>query len=330
LELRLRIAPDSSGSFLYSVAVKGGEQQPTLLARFEVTVTDEPEAAPPDEDHGRALLIEAGEVGRVADSGEAWVIGDVRPRARFLLGHIEGAWNLPLRDLRVRPFLRAKPILVVGDGHDTERLLSEAVSLAASGFNHVRVLDGGLRAWQRAGRALAGVAPHSERLFTLTPTEALASLGDPKVLWISVTQADRSRTVRALELPTVQRATLDELPRVLAERPRAWAAHPDVSSAKAEPGASDRTGDDHAPHADCILVSSDSDSDYRSIEAQWGSQGGVPVFFVEGGEAGLAQTLGTEARLAQRGTVTIVSGQAVDSVRTGGTGHGRGCCGKVN
>jgi len=430
LDLRLRIAPDAPGDFLYSVVIEGEENQAMLLARFEVTVAEVIKEQASSVLDRQALLIRPDEVTKAAptgevplvtpltrattntsclpalrlpaeasaqagapspvgrerdgvrvqpDSSEGWMIVDVRPRERFLLGHIPGALNLSLRELRLRTFLRSRALLIVADGHDTGCVLDECALLAAAGFTRLRVLDGGLWAWQRSGRELAGMAPQSTRLFALAPAEALPLLGRTNVLWVSIVCPDelgpaepsaseprspspvphgetpspvgRERDgvrgspeltapspspvphggtpspigwerdgVRGLysvsgnyiersspiQLPSVHQSTISGLPELLGEL-QARAAHPE-----------------------CIVVSSDNAANDNEVGLLIGAYVDTPVLFVRGGDAALAEAITMEARLAHRQTVQMVSGRQTDTVRVGGVGRARGCCGRTN
>ncbi|WP_454733221.1 MULTISPECIES: rhodanese-like domain-containing protein [Cupriavidus] len=80
---------------------------------------------------------------------------DVRPSMAYRAGHVPGSrWSIrPVlaRDLAGVP--RDMPLALIGD-EDGVALLA-AAELAALGFGDVSLLDGGMRAWQAAGLALA-------------------------------------------------------------------------------------------------------------------------------------------------------------------------------
>lgn len=81
---------------------------------------------------------------------------DVRSAAEFELGHIHGAYNVPLHLLHehaaeMRSLLDHPVVLVCQSGQRARR--AEEV-LRASGLTVMRVLEGGMNAWQQAGLPL--------------------------------------------------------------------------------------------------------------------------------------------------------------------------------
>ena len=460
LDLRLRIAPDAPGDFLYSVVIEGEENQAMLLARFEVTVAEVIKEQASSVLDRQALLIRPDEVTKAAptgevplvtpltrattntsclpalrlpaeasaqagapspvgrerdgvrvqpDSSEGWMIVDVRPRERFLLGHIPGALNLSLRELRLRTFLRSRALLIVADGHDTGCVLDECALLAAAGFTRLRVLDGGLWAWQRSGRELAGMAPQSTRLFALAPAEALPLLGRTNVLWVSIVCPDELGPAEpsASEPRSPSPVPHGETPSPVGRERDGVRGSPELTAPSPSPvphgetpspigweragvrGSSELTAPSPSPvphggtpspigwerdgvrglysvsgnyiersspiqlpsvhqstisglpellgelqaraaHPECIVVSSDNAANDNEVGLLIGAYVDTPVLFVRGGDAALAEAITMEARLAHRQTVQMVSGRQTDTVRVGGVGRARGCCGRTN
>ena len=97
----------------------------------------------------------------LADSGRQAILVDVRMPARFTTGHIPGAVNIPLRELRAEhPRLEGKgPIIVYSGGwnaaidSDDGLSVASAKKLIAAGYDADRVFDfrGGLDYWQKQG-----------------------------------------------------------------------------------------------------------------------------------------------------------------------------------
>ena len=106
----------------------------------------------------RSPFVEPAKVKARLDAGEDVVIVDVRTEYEFQgsSGHIEGAVNLPLGDLRARILardrdlgdLKGQRILVYCQGET--RAARAARQLRDAGFTRVMVLKGGFRAWRRA------------------------------------------------------------------------------------------------------------------------------------------------------------------------------------
>lgn len=79
---------------------------------------------------------------------------DVRSAPDREQGSLEGALPLGVADLGAKPFLKDKTLVLVGNGRGERELYVACGGLKARGFRDVRVLQGGVPAWQAAGRPL--------------------------------------------------------------------------------------------------------------------------------------------------------------------------------
>jgi rhodanese-related sulfurtransferase len=118
--------------------------------------------------------------------GVSGMVVDLRDRESFLDGHLPGSLNLPLRELRVRRALRARPILLVDQGHAPRRLREICQDFRDLGFTSVEYLAGGVRACVATGVPLEGRRAGQSGVWALPPGEALEMLADPtwSVLWL--------------------------------------------------------------------------------------------------------------------------------------------------
>ena len=106
--------------------------------------------------------IEAGELKRRIDSGQALTIIDVRGTDEFIgpLGHIATARNIPVTDLDSRigelAGLGRAPLVIAC--RTDKRSATAARTLRAAGFTQVGVLRRGMEQWNAAGLPVAGRA----------------------------------------------------------------------------------------------------------------------------------------------------------------------------
>ena len=99
------------------------------------------------------VWIEISELRDRLGRGERPVILDVRGPDEFNgpLGHIEGAWNVPLPEFSSRiPEIKGETGAIVVVCLTDKRSAHAAALLAKSGFLDVAVLRGGMRAWRGA------------------------------------------------------------------------------------------------------------------------------------------------------------------------------------
>jgi rhodanese-related sulfurtransferase len=103
-------------------------------------------------DPGRPATLDAATLRELIDSGRGARILDVRTPAEFETAHIPGAYNVPLDLLRehraeLRAHLDEDVVLVCRSG---ARATQAEQSLAQAGLPNVKVLGGGMLAWQAA------------------------------------------------------------------------------------------------------------------------------------------------------------------------------------
>jgi len=80
----------------------------------------------------------------------AWI--DVRAAADSRAAPIPGALAIPLVELRSKSFLQRSPIVLIGSGRDDADLARACGELRGAGFQQVKLLRGGIRAWVSARR----------------------------------------------------------------------------------------------------------------------------------------------------------------------------------
>lgn len=80
---------------------------------------------------------------------------DVRDGAKFEKSHIPTAINIPLHFIKTKAYLKDMTVILVGNGYDPEKLVSEQKRLSEKGFN-AHIIAGGVAAWQQQGFPLTG------------------------------------------------------------------------------------------------------------------------------------------------------------------------------
>jgi rhodanese-related sulfurtransferase len=95
---------------------------------------------------------------------------DVRSPEDFKRLHIPGSLNIPLHAVKTKGYLKTVVVVLIHKGFQYSLLASECRQIKDRGFK-VRILDGGLPAWERSGNKLVGdllalkdmqiVAPHA-------------------------------------------------------------------------------------------------------------------------------------------------------------------------
>ena len=100
--------------------------------------------------------------GTLFEKAKASAFVDPRPRLSYAEGHIPGAISLPFEDmtLEAKTYLGKYQILVVYDT-DYDDVICRAASkrLMELGFDEVYSLEGGLKAWKKAGNEVESGLP---------------------------------------------------------------------------------------------------------------------------------------------------------------------------
>ncbi|MDD5412016.1 MAG: rhodanese-like domain-containing protein, partial [Methylobacter sp.] len=96
---------------------------------------------------------------------------DTRSAVDFAEFHIEGAMNISTTELRSKPFLRNKSVVLIGNGKAEREQYIECRRLKSTGFRQVNVLRGGMPVWLASGRSVLGQPHNLTELTTLAPSE---------------------------------------------------------------------------------------------------------------------------------------------------------------
>jgi len=141
-----------------------------------------------------ATCLDASSLQELLGSPDGAVVVDVRTPGEYAGVHIEGTHNVPLEVVRQRPgdIVAALPgpvALLCGSGPRSEEA---ARVLSAHGAADVRVIDGGIRAWEaQGGEVVQGrgtwAMERQVRLVagSLVVGGVLASVAVPKAKWLA-------------------------------------------------------------------------------------------------------------------------------------------------
>jgi rhodanese-related sulfurtransferase len=155
---------------------------------------------------------------------------DVRASTAMPSAWIPGAVRLTTAAIESSPLVTGVKIAaLVGDGKDTAVLLHRCDALHKRGFDQMRVLDGGMPAWRRAGGALEGDAASFDRPLLLEERDVdqVMRYGAPTLLFVGVVPTPAWTQARA----RVVRASNQESPRTLLKRIRKQSGDPQIHDA---------------------------------------------------------------------------------------------------
>ncbi len=142
----------------------------------------------------RPTTLDAATLRELIDSGRAPRLLDVRTPAEFETAHVPGAYNVPLDLLKehrdeLRNHLDEDVVLICRSG---ARAAQAERTLAGAGLPNLKILDGGMTAWQAADAPVTRGAPRwdLERQVRLVAgsivlVSILASVFVPGLKWVA-------------------------------------------------------------------------------------------------------------------------------------------------
>ncbi len=102
---------------------------------------------------------------------EGAVLVDTRAPEAFATVRAARSIPMTVASLNRRTDLHGRRLVLMDEGYDPVELLAAVAELRAVGFQDIRVLDGGIAAWLRAGRPVDGVSASSVAAATLGATQ---------------------------------------------------------------------------------------------------------------------------------------------------------------
>ena len=112
-------------------------------------------ATPAQPEPDLSCAIAASDVLSWLDAPDALFV-DTRLPAEHAQFGIRGSVNLAALDLRTKPYLKSKRIVLFGNGKGEQENYRACAQLKRAGFTQVRVLRGGIAMWQLAQQPLVG------------------------------------------------------------------------------------------------------------------------------------------------------------------------------
>ena len=222
---------------------------------------------------GAKLALRVGLLG--SGLAQKAVVIDTRSAERFAWMHIPRSLNLPAFAVKSRTDLRECLLVLVDEGFAPGLLLEETASLRRLGFRHVVVLDGGLAAWIRQGRAVEGTESTPLAVTSLPVSDFMRTRRS--VEWRALEMKSRVPGVAPLEF-AVEVDRPEDLAKVLPVLGQAVAGR----------------------QATRILVVAPDQATCARIEARFGATNPAPIFYLTGGRAALIAYQEEQASLAQQ------------------------------
>ncbi len=143
-----------------------------------------------------ALAISVESVLEKLPKKQKMLLIDVRRREKFEKFNIPGSINIPLFAIKTKPFLKAKPLILINEGYTYTNLERECERLRKSGFN-VWLLNGGLNYWRALGAPLRGDLFSQKALNKISPRNFHAEKDNNSWLMIDVSPS-KSTDARSL------------------------------------------------------------------------------------------------------------------------------------
>lgn len=212
----------------------------------------------------RACLVSLAEAEKIRLKSNSQFV-DVRSPADYERARIADSINIPLHLVKTKPFLRNVNVVLVDHGRASAELAQHCRQLKEAGFRSVAVLDGGLYAWQQAGKPLAGDPMAQARLDRMSAGELFAERLYTGWLVVDVTAkgipADLRKWLPGNIAPARQKSASEQAAAIRALVARQRQANPRLN----------------------VLVVADSDARYERLDTALAKGGTGPVLYLDGG-----------------------------------------------
>ena len=128
-------------------------------------------------------------------------IVDTRPKNDFNNIRIPGSLNFSIHEIKTKPFLKTKPIVLANNGFSTSLLKQECQRLNQMGFN-ASVLTGGLNAWKYRQGPLEGDLSAARSFKNVSPEEFQMENINQNIVIIDATKTkhEKKRFPKAIQL----------------------------------------------------------------------------------------------------------------------------------
>jgi rhodanese-related sulfurtransferase len=190
---------------------------------------------------------------------------DVRSPAEYERARIADSINIPLHLVKTKPFLRTVNVVLVDHGRGSAELAQYCLQLKEAGFRSVAVLDGGLYAWQQAGKPLAGDPQAQARLDRMSAAELFAERLYTGWLVVDATTkgipADLRKWLPGNIAPARHKAASEQAAAIRSLVARQRQANPRLN----------------------VLVVADADARYERLEAALSKGRPGPLLYLDGG-----------------------------------------------
>jgi rhodanese-related sulfurtransferase len=147
--LVVNITPDSIGEFAYEIEIQFEDQ--TVTPWVFIVFANVRAAG-----FGASNYISPTALNDALDRADAPAVIDIRKEGRFREARIPNSLSIPAHAVRFKTWLQSRDLVLVGaceQGGAAEALCSQLMS---TGFRSVKVLEGGIAAWEENGGALDG------------------------------------------------------------------------------------------------------------------------------------------------------------------------------
>ena len=127
----------------------------TLKVRATENSVPPPPPVSQPKKHNPALALSVEAVLQKIKAKDDLTLVDVRPAKDFEASHIPDSINIPLFAIKTKPFLKSKPLILIGEGYAFSRMEQECARLRKTGFP-AWYLYGGLSFWSQRNAPLQG------------------------------------------------------------------------------------------------------------------------------------------------------------------------------
>lgn len=237
------------------------------------------------DDSSQSLYVSAKSLLNELSKNQDFVLIDVRDKNEFEEYHIPDSINIPLYTIKTKGFLRDKRLVLINNGFNLKSLKETGEALVSKGYS-IRILQGGLLAWQKAGGNLIGDAAGIKDINLISSEELFSEISKDSgnIVVINLTSASDNKT--NIDLPgkvNVPVKDIKDIPVIVSDQIKKNGSNPYIN----------------------LLITDKDGGEYETIDHALSEYKDINIFYLRGGTNSYQAFLNKQAMLKNRKKIGV-------------------------
>jgi rhodanese-related sulfurtransferase len=233
----------------------------------------------------QSLYISAKSLLNELSKNQDIVMVDVRDIRDFERFHIPDSINIPLYTIKTKGFLKDKRLVLINNGFNLNSLKEKGEALVSKGYS-IKILYGGLLAWQKAGGNIISDSKSINDINLISSQELYSEISKDSgnIIVINLTNPSENKT--SIDLPGKTDVLVKdkrEIPVMVSDLINKKRANPYMN----------------------LLITNKDGSDYETINQALSGVGEINIFYLKGGVQSYQSFVNQKAMLQDRKKIGV-------------------------